>query len=122
MHKILGCALGLLLFVSTTPLPTHADAAQSASQDVAYGAGSVFTTLLYAPFKTRFCFVGAVTSGLTLPFGGTQTSGKVATAACVATWGITPDTLISKEPVRVVGDSTRYTSATTPYIGARLTP
>jgi len=107
MHKILGCALGLLLFVSTTLLPTHADAAQSASQDVAYGAGSVFTTLLYAPFKTSFCVVGAVTSGLTLPFGGTQTAGKVATAACGGTWVITPDTLRGKEPVRFVGDSKR---------------
>jgi len=107
MHKILGCALGLLLFGSTTLLPTHADAAQSASQDVAYGAGSVFTTLLYAPFKTSFCVVGAVTSGLTLPFGGTQTAGKVATAACGGTWVITPDTLRGKEPVRFVGDSKR---------------
>ena len=107
MHKILGCALGLLLFVSTTLLPTHADAAQSASQDVAYGAGSVFTTLLYAPFKTSFCVVGAVTSGLTLPFGGTQTAGKVATAACGGTLVITPDTLRGKEPVRFVGDSKR---------------
>ena len=107
MHKILGCALGLLLFVATTLLPTHADAAQSASQDVAYGAGSVFTTLLYAPFKTSFCVVGAVTSALTLPFGGTQTAGKVATAACGGTWTITPDALRGKEPVRFVGDSKR---------------
>src|SRR3989442_3443546 len=107
MHKILGCALGLLLFVSTTLLPTHADAAQSASQDVAYGAGSVFTTLLYAPFKTSFCVVGAVTSALTLPFGGTQTAVKVSTAACGGTWVITADTLRCKEPVRFVGDSKR---------------
>ena len=107
MHKILGCALGLLLFVSTILLPTHADAAQSASQDVAYGAGSVFTTLLYAPFKTGFCVVGAVTSALTLPFGGTQTAGKAATAACGGTWTITPDALRGKEPVRFVGDSKR---------------
>ena len=107
MHKILGCALGLLLFASTTLLPTHADAAQSASQDVMYGAGSVFTTLLYAPFKTGFCVVGAVTSALTLPFGGTQTAGKVATAACGGTWTITPDALRGKEPVRFVGDSKR---------------
>src|SRR3989449_10907251 len=97
MHKILGCALGLLLFVSTILLPTHADAAQSASQDVAYGAGSVFTTLLYAPFKTGFCVVGAVTSALTLPFGGTQTAGKVATAACGGTWTRSEERRVGKE-------------------------
>ena len=36
--------------------PAHAD---SAGQEVGYGAGSVFGTLLYAPFKTSFCVVGA---------------------------------------------------------------
>src|SRR2546426_10853657 len=116
MHKILGCALGLLLFVSTTLLPTHADAAQSASQDVAYGAGSVFTTLLYAPFKTSFCVVGAVTSGLTLPFGGTQTAGKAATAHCGGTREITPGTLRGKEPVRYRGSAEQETSAKPRYI------
>src|SRR5207244_13021043 len=98
MHKILGCALGLLLFVSTILLPTHADAAQSASQDVAYGAGSVFTTLLYAPFKTGFCVVGAVTTAWTLPFGGTHTAGKVATAPCGGTWTLTPDARSGHDP------------------------
>ena len=68
-----------------------------------YGAGSVFGTMLYAPFKTSFCVVGAVTSGLTLPFGGTQTAGKVATAACAGTWAITPAVLKGQEQVRFVG-------------------
>jgi len=67
----------------------------------------VFTTLLYAPFKTSFCVLGGVTSGLTLPFGGLETAGKVATAACGGTWIITPDTLRGKERVRFVGDSKR---------------
>jgi len=96
-----------VLFASTTILAVHADAAESAAQEAAYGAGSVLTTLLYAPFKTTFCIVGAVTSGLTLPFGGTQTAGKVATAACGGTWAITPDALRGKEQVRFVGDSKR---------------
>jgi len=107
MDKILGCALGMLLFASTTVLAVHADAAESAAQEAMYGVGSVFTTLLYAPFKTSFCVVGGVTSALTLPFGGTQTAGKVATAACGGTWAITPDALRGKEPVRFVGDSKR---------------
>ncbi len=88
-------------------LAVHAEAAESGAQEAAYGAGSVFTTLLYAPVKTGFCLVGAATSGLTLPFGGTETAGKVATAACGGTWTITPDTLRGKEPVRFMGGDSK---------------
>jgi hypothetical protein len=92
---------GALVAAAAVP-PAHA-AGESTTQEVAYGAGSFFGTLLYAPFKTSFCVVGAVTSGLTLPFGGTDTAGKVATAACGGTWVITPGTLKGKEQVRFVG-------------------
>jgi hypothetical protein len=77
--------------------------ADSAAQDVAYGTGSVFTTLVYAPFKATFCILGGITSGFTLPFAGPQTAEKVATRACGGTWAITPDALKGKEPVRFVG-------------------
>ena len=100
MRKMLPVALGIALMTSTT---VHADAADSAPQQAAYGAASVFTTLVYAPVKTSFCVLGGVTSALTLPFGGTQTAGKVATAACGGTWIITPETLKGKESVRFVG-------------------
>ena len=103
MHKILRSVVVLVLFLSTPILSVQDAAAESGAQEAAYGAGSVFTTLLYAPAKTGFCLVGAATSGLTLPFGGTETAGKVATAACGGTWAITPDTLRGKEPVRFIG-------------------
>lgn len=77
--------------------------AESAAQDVAYGTGSVFTTLVYAPVKATFCILGGITSGFTLPFAGPQTAEKVATRACGGTWAITPDVLKGKEPVRFVG-------------------
>jgi len=77
--------------------------AESASQDVAYGTGSVLTTLVYAPVKASFCILGAITSGFTLPFAGPQTAEKVATRACGGTWAITPDALKGKEPVRFMG-------------------
>jgi len=93
----------LLCAAAFTVAPGLAAANDSTPQQIAYGAGSFFGTLLYAPFKTAFCVVGAVTSGLTLPFGGTQTAGKVATAACGGTWVITPSTLKGQEPVRFVG-------------------
>jgi hypothetical protein len=105
MRKVVGSMLVMAVLVAMPGLTDRADA--SAGQDAAYGAGSVFTTLLYAPLKTSFCIVGGVTSALTLPFGGTQTAGKVATAACGGTWIITPDTLRGKETVRFIGESNR---------------
>ena len=103
MKQILALFAGGALVVTTAVAPVHAASKDSTAQEVAYGAGSFFGTLLYAPFKTSFCVVGAVTSGLTLPFGGTQTAGKVATAACGGTWVITPSTLKGQEQVRFVG-------------------
>lgn len=103
MKYLLALLLGMGLVVSTAVVPAGAESGQSASQEVAYGAGSVFGTLLYAPFKISFCVVGAVTSGLTLPFGGPQTAERVATAACGGTWAITPSVLRGREQVRFVG-------------------
>jgi hypothetical protein len=103
MRLITALLLGLMLIVSTTTVAAHAESRESTGQEVTYGAGSFFGTLLYAPVKTSFCVVGAVTSGLTLPFGGPQTAGKVASKACGGTWVITPSTLKGKEPVRFVG-------------------
>ena len=99
MRTMLSVVLGLGLVVSSTG-PALAD---SAAQDVAYGTGSVFTTLVYAPVKASFCILGGITSGFTLPFAGPQTAERVATRACGGTWAITPDTLKGREPVRFVG-------------------
>jgi hypothetical protein len=107
MRKGLGLGAAVLLVASTAFLTTPAYAAESAAQDAAYGAGAVFSTLLYAPLKTSFCILGGVTSALTLPFGGTDTAGKVATAACGGTWLITPDTLKGKERVHFIGEPKR---------------
>jgi hypothetical protein len=94
-----------MLSTSTVLLAAGAEAADSAVKEAGYGAGAVVSTLAYAPAKTGFCLVGGLTSILTLPFGGTDTAGKVATAACGGTWLITPDTLQGKERVRFFGES-----------------
>ena len=99
MRMMRSVVLGLGLVASSTA-PALAD---SAAQDVAYGTGSVFTTLVYAPVKASFCILGGITSGFTLPFAGPQTAERVATRACGGTWAITPDTLKGREPVRFVG-------------------
>jgi hypothetical protein len=98
VQGIVIAALGAAL------LPPSA-AADSTSQEVLYGVGSVTSTLVYAPVKASFCILGAVTSGFTLPFGGPRTAEKVATTACGGTWAITPDALRGEDPVRFVGGS-----------------
>jgi hypothetical protein len=103
MTQIPALLLGVGLVGSMTVLPTAAASGEPTSQQVAYGTGSVLSTLVYAPFKATFCILGGVTSGFTLPFAGPQTAGKVATTACGGTWAITPDALRGKEHVRFVG-------------------
>ena len=78
-------------------------AADSAAQDVAYGAGSVLGTAVYAPFKATFCILGGITSGFTFPFAGADTAGRVATTGCGGTWAITPAVLKGQEHVKFVG-------------------
>ena len=95
---VAGIAIALL-----TAASPGAAAAESTSQDVAYGVGSVTTTLVYAPIKASFCLLGAVTSGFTLPFGGPRTAEKVASTACGGTWMVTPAALNGREPIHFVG-------------------
>lgn len=95
-------ALGITLVMLAAVWPGAA-AAESTSQDVAYGVGSVTTTLVYAPIKASFCILGAVTSGFTLPFGGPRTAEKVASTACGGTWMVTPAALKGREPIHFVG-------------------
>ncbi|HMB88279.1 MAG TPA: hypothetical protein VKS62_17950 [Methylomirabilota bacterium] len=93
---------GIVIALLTAAWPGSA-AAESTAQDVAYGVGSVTTTLVYAPIKASFCLLGAVTSGFTLPFGGPRTAEKVASTACGGTWMVTPAALKGREPIHFVG-------------------
>ena len=103
MRKIAIFVLSLSLIASVTVATADAEPRDSAPQQVAYGAGSFFGTLLYTPAKATFCVLGAASSGLALPFGGVPAAGKMASTACGGTWVITPDTLKGKEPVHFAG-------------------
>jgi hypothetical protein len=109
MKRSLVLLSGIGIVLVRLVAPAYGD---PTSQDVAYGTGSVLTTLVYAPVKASFCILGGITSGFTLPFPGPQTAGHVATTACGGTWAITPDALKGKERVRFVGgQSSQQTSA-----------
>ena len=108
MKRGLALVSGIGLVLTTAVSQAHGEP----TSQVAYGTGSVLTTLVYAPVKASFCILGGITSGFTLPFGGPETAGKVATTACGGTWAITPDALKGKERVRFVGgQSGQQTSA-----------
>ena len=100
MRRIVATLLMVALAVTA---PAAVASADSTAQDVAYGTGSVLTTLVYAPFKATFCVLGGVTGGLTLPFGGVRTAEQVVSAGCGGTWAITPAALKGQERVRFVG-------------------
>ena len=89
-------------------------AADSAAQDVAYGAGSVLGTAVYAPFKATFCILGGITSGFTFPFAGADTAVRVAAAGCGGTWAITPGVLKGRERVKFVGGQAPPSSPAAP--------
>ena len=98
-----AAVLAVYLVATLTVLNAAPAAAESASDEAAFGAGAVLGTVLYAPLKTGFCLAGGLTSGLSLPFGGMPTAGKIATAACGGTWAITPQVLKGREAVRFIG-------------------
>jgi NAD(P)-dependent dehydrogenase (short-subunit alcohol dehydrogenase family) len=58
MRELPRFVLGVAIAVLVAALPAAA-AAESTSQEVAYGVGSVTTTLVYAPIKASFCILGA---------------------------------------------------------------
>jgi hypothetical protein len=103
MRRIAVVVMSLGLITSVTVAAAAAEPGESTPQQVAYGAGSFLGTLLYTPAKATFCVIGAVSSGLALPFGGPPAAGKVASTACGGTWVITPDTIKGKDPVHFAG-------------------
>jgi len=96
----------LLGIAALEMLAVPAQAAQeSTGQQVVLGAGSVLGTLVYAPVKTSFCILGAVSSGFAFPIAGPKTAGNIASSTCGGTWVVTPKALQGKERVRFLGGS-----------------
>src|SRR5262249_6213766 len=106
MKAVFPLLFGLLLLGQMSIVAASAAANESTPQQVAYGAGSVFGTLVYAPVKTSFCILGGVTSAFTA-IASPPTAGKVARASCGGTWGITPAALKGREQIKYVGEPSR---------------
>jgi len=96
-------AMSIALVIALLGLPTAARADEP-GKSVAYGAGSAFGTLVYAPVKASVCILGAIGSGFTYMVDS-QTAGKVARSSCGGTWVITPDAVAGKESVHFLGNT-----------------
>ena len=103
MKKIVASLIGLALLGSSAASWAEPKTHESGAEQVAYGAGSFLTTLVYAPVKASFCVLGAVGSGFALPFAGPKKAGAVAESSCSGTWILTPSALKGKERVKFVG-------------------
>jgi hypothetical protein len=117
-HVRHAVALGLgLLLVAQGAIAAAAPAREdSTPEEVTYGAGSVLGTLVYSPLKVSFCALGAIASGVTLPFAGRRTAERVVGTSCRGTWVISPNVLKGRERVEFLGAlPTRPTTAGQPH-------
>ncbi len=105
MKKIVAFLMGLAMLGSSAAGWAQPKSRESGGEQVAYGAGSVLGTLVYAPVKTSFCILGAISSGFAFPIAGPRTAGNIAGSTCKGTWVITPDNLKGKERVKFLGDA-----------------
>ena len=104
MKWVVILLLGLLLLGQTcSAAAAGSDPNESTPEQVAYGAGSVLGTVVYAPFKAAFCILGAIGSAFTA-IVSPPTAGKIVGASCRGTWSITPDVLKGKEKFQFVGE------------------
>jgi hypothetical protein len=105
MRKIAAILIGLAVLGSSEAGWAQPNSGDSAGQQAAYGVGSAFSTLVYAPLKASFCILGAISSGFALPIAGPRKAGKIAGTTCGGSWVITPNNLKGKEPIQFTGAS-----------------
>ncbi|HEV2174977.1 MAG TPA: hypothetical protein VGR71_15495 [Nitrospira sp.] len=81
-------------------------------------AASVFSTILYAPFKVAFAIGGGIVGGLAYAFsGGNENAARsIWTTSLYGTYLITPDHLRGDRPIRFLGVAEPDTAA------AQVTP
>jgi len=105
MRQVVSMAVLLALLNQTAPALAAARPEDGTLEQVGYGVGSVFGTLVYGPLKGVLCIVGALASVPTIVFGGPDMAGRVVGAACRGTWVITPDNVKGKQPIEVIGSA-----------------
>jgi hypothetical protein len=102
MKKIVASLTVLVLIGSGGNGWAQSNSKESGAEQVGLGAGSVLTTLVYAPVKASICVLGAVGSGFALPFAGPKRAGAIASSSCSGSWVITPSNLKGEKRVQVI--------------------
>lgn len=105
MRHVTALGLALLLIAYSTASWAGSGAQESTLSQIGTGVGSAIGTMVYFPFKTAFCILGGLVSGVTLVVAGSEKAEKVAGTACRGTWVITPDAFKGKAPVKFAGDA-----------------
>src|SRR5206468_11691388 len=104
MKWVVILLLGLLLLGQSSAAAAGSDPNESTPEQVAYGAGSVLGTVVYAPFKAAFCILGAIGSAFTA-IVSPPTAAKTVAASCRGTWRTTPAVLTGRTKFRLVGEA-----------------
>ncbi len=118
-------AIGLvvaLCTITTMPSAWSQDSAPAPSTEATEGgtassagmqAASVFSTILYAPFKVAFAVGGGIVGGLAYAFsGGNENAAKsIWTTSLYGTYLLTPDHLRGDKPIRFLGVAEPDTAA-----------
>src|SRR5215510_8929711 len=104
MKKIIVASLTALVLIGSdgTSWAQSNSNHESGAAQVGLGAGSVLTSLVYAPVKASICVLGAVGSGFALPFAGPKRAGAIASSSCSGSWVITPSNLKGQQRVQVI--------------------
>jgi hypothetical protein len=105
MKKMVVVLVGLAFFGSSEAGWAQPRSQENGAEQVAYGAGSFLTTLVYAPVKASFCVLGAIGSGFALPFAGPKKAGAIAESSCSGTWVLTPNVLKGKDRVKFIANT-----------------
>lgn len=103
IRRLAALCLALALVGQATPSVGAENAREGAGTDAGARVGSVVGTAAYIPFKTSFCVLGGVGSGLAYIFAGGTAARKIAHQSCRGSWRITPGAVRGKEKVHFVG-------------------
>lgn len=95
------------------PAPSGESAEGGNASSAGMQAASVFSTILYAPFKVAFAIGGGIVGGLAYAFsGGNENAARsIWTTSLYGTYLITPDHLRGDRPIRFLGVAEPDTAA-----------
>jgi hypothetical protein len=106
MRHFVAIVLALAVIAPASASADESWSNLSTAEQVTYGTGSFFGSLLYSPAKAGLCGLGAIGSAFTAIVSRPSAS-RMLSASCRGTWVITPDVLLGHERIKFIGDEPR---------------